>query len=974
MTNPVVSLEESEVQLPPNYAWWCEGIFVLAALIVVTSVFYYEVVFLGRTLVPVHAVGVMGTRGPYGFEAEVRSDHYRMDLGASAWAMEPWTRKVSKEYASGRLPLWNEHQGFGAPLLANAQSGGIDLLRLPVLISGSSLAWDIYYLARVMLGGLATYLFARTIHLVGAARLFLAIAYVYSGHFLLLGNNTWVEAYFLLPVVLLGSELLIVGRTQLGFLLTSLAVCLGILVGMPEVTLFILLLGVVYGGCRLVGLAFDAPSRQVVIRRGALLFGAWIVGLALAAPLLLTLLEFVGHSSTRASERSWLGQFHEPLANFVVWFIPYLNGLPLDKEAGNYINTYVGTTVLMLVLYSLQLRSVWYRWQLLPFVLVAMLLLAKTFGMPGVNALGRLPILNVTLIQKWSAPVTGFCLALLASVGVHHLITSRGRASGSWIFIVFSWLSFGGLVMNWEKIDTAPAMQIMASLGAAFVFATAVWLLINVRHLLHPVLAGLSCCCLVAVELFMYAPRNVYQHRYDRFVEPPYVRFLRGQQDVGLFRIFAADGVMFPNSSTVFGIDDIRSLDALYIDRYLAYIQNFINTGVTDRFVGYPVASGENDTLIVGNPWFDAAGVRYVLVPLGSPTSSLLMGGIMGELVKSEAECPGRAQPCVHIEPITIDGITKPMLFEHPPATLAYPVTVTPERAKLEFSLALHPKVWDPFAGDGVGFEVIVDVGGSQEVVFRDEIDPKHNTGDSHWLNEAVDLSRFSGQDIVLIFRTDPLKSSASDWAGWADVRLTPMRGEMKGQYTMVYDGEIQIFENRYALPRAFLVESIVPVADMGHAITVMRHAGLEPGHTAIVEGVTSDQAAAVSPDGGTAIIRQYNATEVTIDVDAKGPSFLVLADSYYPGWIATIDGVDTRIYPTDLAFRGVFVPEGQHRIEFVYRPASFWIGAGIAFVGLVVLLGVSTGLGFRVWNRSSGTHRAPVVVSGSQSPTDDRT
>ena len=65
--------------------------------------------------------------GSYGINGYL----YRLDAGASAWVTEPQARQVGRSLRSGRFPLWNPHEGFGAPLLANAQSGGFDLFRLP---------------------------------------------------------------------------------------------------------------------------------------------------------------------------------------------------------------------------------------------------------------------------------------------------------------------------------------------------------------------------------------------------------------------------------------------------------------------------------------------------------------------------------------------------------------------------------------------------------------------------------------------------------------------------------------------------------------------------------------------------------------------------------------------------------------------------------------------------------------------------
>jgi uncharacterized membrane protein YfhO len=58
----------------------------------------------------------------------------------------------------------------------------------------------------------------------------------------------------------------------------------------------------------------------------------------------------------------------------------------------------------------------------------------------------------------------------------------------------------------------------------------------------------------------------------------------------------------------------------------------------------------------------------------------------------------------------------------------------------------------------------------------------------------------------------------------------------------------------------------------------------------------------------------------------------------YFPGWHATVDGVETPIYRTNYLFRGIVVPAGQHTVMFVYRPVSALIGAGISLVALAII------------------------------------
>jgi len=75
----------------------------------------------------------------------------------------------------------------------------------------------------------------------------------------------------------------------------------------------------------------------------------------------------------------------------------------------------------------------------------------------------------------------------------------------------------------------------------------------------------------------------------------------------------------------------------------------------------------------------------------------------------------------------------------------------------------------------------------------------------------------------------------------------------------------------------------------------------------------------------------------VTMEVTAKSRSLLVLGDTWYPGWIAMVDGVQCPIYRANYNFRGVFLEPGTHWIEFAYQPVRFTIGVWIfAFAAAV--------------------------------------
>jgi hypothetical protein len=98
------------------------------------------------------------------------------------------------------------------------------------------------------------------------------------------------------------------------------------------------------------------------------------------------------------------------------------------------------------------------------------------------------------------------------------------------------------------------------------------------------------------------------------------------------------------------------------------------------------------------------------------------------------------------------------------------------------------------------------------------------------------------------------------------------------------------------------------------------------------------------------AMVIDWQPTQVTIEARAVAPGWLVLADAYYPGWEASLDGLAVPIYAADVAFRAVRLPVGAHRVVFHYRPRPLVVGGAITLVTLascLVLLVLPLG-GFR--------------------------
>ena len=148
------------------------------------------------------------------------------------------------------------------------------------------------------------------------------------------------------------------------------------------------------------------------------------------------------------------------------------------------------------------------------------------------------------------------------------------------------------------------------------------------------------------------------------------------------------------------------------------------------------------------------------------------------------------------------------------------------------------------------------------------------------------------------------------------------------------------VWENPDALPRAFLVRHWRIEPDPGAVLAELRRPGFPARETALVDEAPPGIAPADVPaDPGAATIRADGSEEVVVDARVTAPSLLVLTDTDYPGWTATVDGGATPIVRADYLFRAVALAPGAHEVRFAYRPWSFKAGGAITVAAVAVAM-----------------------------------
>ena len=161
---------------------------------------------------------------------------------------------------------------------------------------------------------------------------------------------------------------------------------------------------------------------------------------------------------------------------------------------------------------------------------------------------------------------------------------------------------------------------------------------------------------------------------------------------------------------------------------------------------------------------------------------------------------------------------------------------------------------------------------------------------------------------------------------------------ELLSSFDTNTDVKLNVYRLKNFLPRAYFASVTEQISSKEEALERLSIPEFSAHKTLIIADPGS--VPAQEGDGrGEVRILSYRRQWVQCEVVAETDGYLVLLDSYYPGWRAYVDGKQAEILRANYAFRAVRVPAGKHRVEFVYRPRSFHVG--LSLTGFALLFGV---------------------------------
>ena len=164
-------------------------------------------------------------------------------------------------------------------------------------------------------------------------------------------------------------------------------------------------------------------------------------------------------------------------------------------------------------------------------------------------------------------------------------------------------------------------------------------------------------------------------------------------------------------------------------------------------------------------------------------------------------------------------------------------------------------------------------------------------------------------------------------------------------------DAAWKIYENAQAYPRAWVVHDAEIELSPEKLLQRLCAPGMDPRRMALLASPI-DAGLEPLPNGvleEVAVRRYLNRLEFKVKAGSRG--ILLVSETFYPGWRASVNGREARIYEVDGALRGIVINAGESRVALDYAPA--WLAAGAvltfgafsgALLGLVLLGRQATG------------------------------
>ncbi|MGA7615039.1 MAG: YfhO family protein [Thermoanaerobaculia bacterium] len=569
--------------------------------------------------------------------------HSNPELNDLVFQIVPWAHQVRQSFLHGEMPLWNPMAGGGYPLLGNAQSSAFSFFRLIALPLSLVNAIVVEAALKLLVALTFTFIYVRRRGGGPIGATAAAFAFGFSTW-----SVTWVHfplatVGLLLPLLLVAIDLVLEKPGYGRWLFLTFAFLALLTGGHPETVALV----VGFGGCYTVVVAIFF-WKEIAFRRVFAVAGAGIAGFLLALPVVLPFIEALPSSQRfRALVRHPEGWTVSGARDLVTFLEPkFFGSLPMWNIWGpaqpEVITGYAGiiaiaawfVCALVLPLRRSMDRLVW-----LWFLLAPLSLTVALGWRPLAPLLHQIPPFSMTVNGRFRIFVC-WSLAMLAGVLVDLVARKKFRVEvtvGVAIALALLAVPFFLIHVPDDAARSYALWSIAPAIGALVLLAVVMWIPPRFATGASAVLA-----LVIFAELWSVHHRwNPVVSDRDFYPATPLIRTLeRLESDRRLepmypFRIVALFGTLFPNTSAMYGLEDIRAHDPMANARMTDPLRYFTSYE-TEYYFGKFVDPDET--------YVDYANVRYVVTAPDEPAAAdhfqLVYKGPDGRIYRNRTAYP----------------------------------------------------------------------------------------------------------------------------------------------------------------------------------------------------------------------------------------------------------------------------------------------------------------------------------------------
>lgn len=185
------------------------------------------------------------------------------------------------------------------------------------------------------------------------------------------------------------------------------------------------------------------------------------------------------------------------------------------------------------------------------------------------------------------------------------------------------------------------------------------------------------------------------------------------------------------------------------------------------------------------------------------------------------------------------------------------------------------------------------------------------------------------------------IAEAAGDMSAVDGNKLFPVINMLNTKYFIMplQGGANAPLPNPYAYGNAWFVDKVSYVNNANEELSALSTTNLR--HTAVADKAFSDVLGQSKANDSTAMVRleKYEPNQLEYSVSSKNGGVVVFSEIYYPGWNATVDGVEVPVGRANYILRAISVKPGSHKVVLDFHPKSVSVTETIAYIATAILM-----------------------------------